>query len=169
MNSSTCFERRDVMSMPTSFLTAMTSRRTALGLVPALFTVKRTLASCRSRPSAICDLAEFLHRMSTRFLSATRKFLLCMRYDNIGCLFGQRRHPPSEQERRSEGAGELRRHEARSIRGPDTASSGGGLTASCSMSRDMPHRGSGRAGEFSIVVPTARRPHARRASSAQRH
>jgi hypothetical protein len=32
--------------------------RTLVGFVPALSTVKRSPASCRSRPSAICDRAE---------------------------------------------------------------------------------------------------------------
>jgi hypothetical protein len=40
-------------------------------LFTTLSTVKRSLASRRSRPSAICDRAEFpVHRISTRFLSA---------------------------------------------------------------------------------------------------
>jgi hypothetical protein len=47
------------MSTPTSFNTDIASGRTELGFVPALSTVKRSPASRRNRPSAICDRAEF--------------------------------------------------------------------------------------------------------------
>src|SRR6185437_9584244 len=56
--------------MTTSCITAIASGRTMLGFVPALSTVKRSPASCRNRPSAICDRAELpVQRMSTRFFS----------------------------------------------------------------------------------------------------
>jgi len=57
-DSFTCFKRWDVMSIPSSFMTATASGRTVLGLVPALSTMKRFPDSCRNMPSAICDRAE---------------------------------------------------------------------------------------------------------------
>src|SRR5262247_304690 len=108
------------MSMPASFMTAIASGRTRLGFVPALSTVKRSPASCRNKPSAICDRAEFpVHRISTRVLSAMRKFRLSLGHDDIPCVFGQRRDQPSEKERRRECARDLGSYEAGSIGGPD--------------------------------------------------
>src|SRR5262249_38071235 len=64
------------------------SGRTVAGFVPPLPTVKTVSASCRT--SAICDRAELpVHRMSTRFLSAMRYFLFCVRHHNVQRRFGR--------------------------------------------------------------------------------
>ncbi len=54
---------------PTSFITDIASGRTELGFVPALSTVKRSPASRRNRPSAICDRAEFPVDGISKFIS----------------------------------------------------------------------------------------------------
>src|SRR5580704_5737486 len=57
------------MLTPTSFNTDIASGRTELGFVPALSTVKRSPASRRNRPSAICDRAEFPVDGISKFIS----------------------------------------------------------------------------------------------------
>lgn len=92
------------------------------GFVPALSTLKWSLASCRSSPSAIWLRAEFpADRMSTLFLSAMCNFLrLWRRHEHVLSLNGKRGDEPAEYPRRCQGAGELDQDEARRIRRADS-------------------------------------------------